>query len=426
MQYFAVAVASLVLAEGILTTKWASPLANIGNAGVLVAVHLTTIGFLTLVMLGALHQFVPVLTKKDLAYPVLSGFTLILVSLGLFGMIAGFLALPGTVPGGIFPPIPWILPMGGALVVVGVVLAVMNMWVTMGRAWPWTLSTWFVASGLFFVMLTVLAGLFLALSLAVPTWFTPQQVQVMGGRGLAAHVVGGVAGWLTLTAMGVSYKLFAMFTLSEERQGLWGWTAYVATSIGIMTVWVARWLGTNVVAQVGWFLILLGLVSYLWDMRVLFRQRKRRHLELNTRYAVIPLGFLVLVVLGGLLVRLGGMVTRWDIALAFLAVYGWLGGLVLTQLYKIVPFLTWLTHFGTRLGTGRPPRVQELVNESRDHYAFLLYFAAIAVGTVSLGWGWTGVFRGAMFAAEVATCDIGRALYHGAHPRKDQKSFAVF
>lgn len=150
MQYFAVAVASLVLAEGILTTKWASPLANIGNAGVLVAVHLTTIGFLTLVMLGALHQFVPVLTKKDLAYPVLSGFTLILVSLGLFGMIAGFLALPGTVPGGIFPPIPWILPMGGALVVVGVVLAVMNMWVTMGRAWPWTLSTWFVASGLFF------------------------------------------------------------------------------------------------------------------------------------------------------------------------------------------------------------------------------------------------------------------------------------
>lgn len=412
MSYFAVAVGSLLVAEALWASGLPTPLHDIGELWVLVGVHLTTIGFLTLLMLGALHQFVPVLTETELASQTWSGVTLLAVTAGLVGMVLGFLALPG----GILPHMEWLLPSGGSLVVFGVIVAVINLGVTLKRAWPWALPAWLAATGLAYLLLTVLVGLLLALSLAVPGLFSGHQLSVMGGRGLASHVVSGVGGWLTLTAMGVSYKLLAMFTLSDEHRGMAGWTAYVATAVGISAVWLARWIGLNRVAEAAWVLILFGLALYLWDMRALYRSRKRRQLELNARYGAIPLGFLGVLVLAGAAVRFGGRLGHIDIALTFMALYGWLGGLALTQLYKIVPFLTWLHQFGSRMGQGRVPRVQELVDEPRDRFAYIGYFSAVLMASVSLAAGWAAGFRVAEAIAVLATLDIARALYQAAHP----------
>lgn len=415
MTYFTVAVTSLLLAEALWASGLPTPLRDIGQPWVLAGVHLTTIGFLTLLMMGALHQFVPVLTETELASQSWSGVTVLTITTGLLGMVLGFLALPG----GPLPSAPWLLPTGGTLVVIGVIVALVNLGITLKRAWPWALPAWLAATGLLYLLLTVLVGLLLALSLAVPGLFSTHQLYVMGGRGLASHVIVGVGGWLTLTAMGVSYKLLAMFTLSDEHRGVWGWTAYLATAVGIFVAWLSRWMDWNRVADVAWIVILVGLAIYLFDMRALYRVRKRRELELNARYGIVPLGFLAALIVAGLVVRLGGELARIDIALVYFALYGWLGGLALTQLYKIIPFLTWLNQFGNKMGKGRVPRVQELVNEPRDRYAYLFYFLMVLVAAVSLAAGWFEGFRIAEALIFVATLDIARALYHAAHPKHE-------
>ncbi len=417
MSYFTAAIISLLLAEVIWALGLGNPLQDIGSAWVLVGVHLTTIGFLTLLMMGALHQFVPVLTETELASQTWSGVTFWSVTIGLAGMVGGFLALPTAIPGGIRPGLPWLLPLGGTLVVGGVTIALVNLGVTLKRAWPWTLSAWLVANGLAYLLVTVLAGLTFALAFADPMLFPSSWLGVLGGRGLVAHVIGGVAGWLTLTAMGVSYKLLAMFTLSDEHRGLWGWTAYILTAVGIFGAWLGNWIGTNRWANIAWMLILLGLALYLWDMRSLYRQRKRRRLELNARFGIIGLGFLAVIIVVGLVGGLSGALGRIAVPLTFLALYGWLGGLALTQIYKIVPFLTWLNQFGNRMGKGPTPRVQDLVNEERDWYAYVVYFGAITLGSVCLYTGWFIVFRVALGVAFIATLDIARGLYHAAHPK---------
>ncbi len=416
MSYFTVAVTSLLLAEAVWASGAARPLQNIGSAWVLVGVHLTTIGFLTVLMMGALHQFVPVLTETELASQTWSGVTLGFLTLGLAGMVAGFLALPFQVPGGVLPNFPWLLPIGGTLVVLGVIVALFNLGITLKRAWPWTLSAWLVTTGLGYLFLTVVAGLTFAVSFADPKLFPSTWLAIMGGRGLAAHVIGGVGGWLTLTAMGVSYKLLAMFTLSDEHRGAAGWIAYVATALGIFVAWLGRWIGANRWSNVAWIVILVGLAFYLWDMRVLYQQRKRRQLELNGRYATIALAYLAVLIIAAAVVRLGGVFRRVDIALTFLALYGWLGGLALTQLYKIIPFLTWLDRYGARMGKGRIPRVQDLVNERRDRYAYWVYFVAMLLGSVFLALGWFSAFRIVLAMTFLATLDIARAFYHAAHP----------
>lgn len=416
MSYFTVAVGALLVAEAVWASGLARPLANIGSAWVLVGVHLTTLGFLTLLMMGALHQFVPVLTETELASQGWSGVTLWCLTLGLGGMVVGFLALPLQAPGGPLPSIPWILPTGGTLVVAGVIVALINLGITLKRSWPWTLSAWLVATGLTYLFLTVLAGMAFALAFADPKLFPATWIAVMGGRGLASHVMAGVGGWLTLTAMGVSYKLLAMFTLSDEHRGIWGWASYVATALGILAVWLSRWWDWNQVANVAWLVILIGLALYLWDIGVLYRARKRRHLELNARYGIIPLACLGAFIVAGIAVRWSGALVRVDIALVFFALYGWLGGLALTQLYKIIPFLTWLNQFGHRMGKERVPQVQELVNEPRDRYAYMVYFLMVLFGTTSLAIGWFKGFRIAEAIAFLATVAIACALYQAAHP----------
>lgn len=422
MSYFMVAVVSLILAEGIWATGLANPIADVGSAWVLVGVHLTTIGFLTLMMLGALHQFVPVLTETELASQKWSGVTFFSMSLGLLGMIMGFLALPSTIAGGTLPEISWMLPAGGASVVAGVVVALLNLGVTLKRSWPWELPAWLVATGLAFLLLTVLAGLTFALAFAYPGLFPPTWRIALAGGGLISHIIGGVGGWLTLTAMGVSYKLLAMFTLSNEHRGVLGRIAYIGTALGIFVAWLSYWVGATVGARAAWILILVGLAAYLGDMRLLYRQRKRRQLELNARYGAIPLGFLAGLIVAAAIARLSGSLERIDLPLTFWALYGWLGGLALTQIYKIIPFLTWIDQFGSRMGKGRTPRVQDLVDERRDRYAYLVYFVAVILASVFLYLGWGLDFRIALGAMSIATLDIARALYRAAHPQLSQES----
>ncbi|MGH9559996.1 MAG: hypothetical protein ACRD3S_00955, partial [Terracidiphilus sp.] len=106
----------------------------------------------------------------------------------------------------------------------------------------------------------------------------------------------------------------------------------------------------------------------------------------------------------------------------YLFLFGWLSGLGLSQLYKIVPFLTWLERYGSILGKQPVPRVQDLVNERRDRPWFILYFGAVTVAALCIVIGWPTVWRLAAAGQLVATLMIARALWlsrYGA-PRRAQ------
>ena len=103
--------------------------------------------------------------------------------------------------------------------------------------------------------------------------------------------------------------------------------------------------------------------------------------------------------------------------------FGWLGGLGLTQLYKIIPFLTWLGRYGSRLGRASVPRVQDLVRERRGGAWFVLYFAAtVLAGGFALSGSALG-FRTCIALVALATAGLvseywraWRSYYSHAHP----------
>ena len=129
------------------------------------------------------------------------------------------------------------------------------------------------------------------------------------------------------------------------------------------------------------------------DMVNFYRGRRRSELELNMQTAVFAFASLGLaVVLAAPLATLAGA-ERAVAASVYLVTFGWLSGLGLAKLYKIVPFMTWLECYGPVLGRAPTPRVQDLVSEAAARPWFLLYFASVWTGTAALALGSAAGFR---------------------------------
>ena len=72
---------------------------------------------------------------------------------------------------------------------------------------------------------------------------------------------------------------------------------------------------------------------------------------------------------------------------------GWLSGLGLAKLYKIVPFMACLECYGPVLGKKATPRVQDIVVEKGVENWFLLYFESVWSGAVALLCGHPHAFQ---------------------------------
>jgi hypothetical protein len=151
---------------------------------------------------------------------------------------------------------------------------------------------------------------------------------------------------------------------------------------------------------------LAALALYGNDVLHLYRARKRPHIELNSRMAALALASLAAsIVLTVVLLALGRLADHVG-AVVFLIAFGWLSGLGLAQLYKIVAFLTWLECYGPVLGKAPTPRVQDLVVEGRANKWFLLYFLVVWAGSFALVAGYSLVFQLSAATMVVATGGI--------------------
>lgn len=407
---FTIALASFALGQLGIVAGLSWPAVPDAASATFADVHLFTIGWISLLMFGALFQFVPVITGNKLLRQWLSLATLILVAVGLAGMVAGFLLL------GMAGAPAWLLPAGGLLVLAGVLTGAVNIGVPLARKHPLPLSAHFVIAALAFLLLTVLLGLCFACALTVPTTAAALAPLVAGG--LEYHVLAGVGGWFTLIAIGVSYELLPMFMLAPHDRGVWGravlWTAVSGFAIAVVVGLLAPLLPDTaglVIEQIGRALIAVAIVLYLVDVVRLYRTRRRRQIELHNRAVIgafVALGIALAVAIAA---DVTGTLGRAAPTLLVLLILGWFSGLGVTQLYKIVPFLAWLARFGRRLGSGPVPRVQDLVDEPASRKFFVAYFLGVAIAAVA-AWFEAGlVVRGAVALSLLATVLLAREYW---------------
>jgi len=406
MSYFTIALVALLGAEMLMVAGFGFPSQPIVAPQTLVLVHLIAIGWLSLLISGALLQFVPVLVAKSLAYSELPIVALAFLVAGLAGLLVGFLALAGFSVGSI----PW-LPLGAICLTVGFVLNIWNLGRTLWSARPIGLPAHFVAAGLLSLVGVITLGTIF--SFALGGWTTNPVLMRLTAQGIPLHAALGLGGWLTFTAMGVTYRLLAMFMLSPEAEHRTSQIALVAGAAAILVVLIGGPVCLLILGQglthpllVALVLAIVSLSLYGHDIVRLYRTRKRRKIELNARMAAWALGSLGLGSLLLLVLTALGEIDRFVGAIVFLFAFGWLTGLGLAKLYKIVAFLTWLECYGELLGRRPTPRVQDLVDERRAKLWFWLYFASVGAASIAAFLGAPLAFRVAAFGMLVATVKI--------------------
>lgn len=292
------------------------------HPGAVSAVHVAMLAFLTTAVLGALHQFAPVVGRRPLRSTRAAWVTLV-------GMVAT----------------AWILPTGFAhgpesLVAAGAILGTS----TVGLA-AWNLSgplssrdgglpLWGLRVSVTYLVLTVLFGVVYAFDRQTG-WFPLVPHRVL------AHAHLGLVGWLGLTYVAVAEKLWPMFLLAHRPHDREGRLAVGLLSLGAPILTVGLLVALEPVAWIGGVLAGAGFCAHLASLLACVRHRRRR-LELLHAYLFVSAGFLVLGLVLAEIAAVFPMTAfrRSDLVAAEIAaLVGWLGLAIVGHAHKIVPFI---------------------------------------------------------------------------------------
>ena len=343
--------------------------------GMLAATHLLTVGFMLVVMLGALLQILPVVAGAQIANPLAVSRV---VHPGLAG---GVLMLSA----GFYFSQPILLEV--AAVVLGGAGSIF-LWAA-GKALLEVDSTSPTIRGLKLAMfgLVGVLGLGVVMALALANGWAlalPDLANLHAGWGLGA--------WAGVLLAAIAYVVVPMFQLTPPyplRSSWW----FPIVIFALLTVWtvahIADWPIIVRMAQ-----SLIGLVGTVFAGWTLYLQAKRRRARIDATYRYWQLGavasILALLMLSTVairpeLVELPG----WATAFGVLLLVGGFVSFINGMLYKIVPFLAWMHLQSLAMANGPAPNMNKLLADGdmqRQMHAHALALLLLLAATLRPEW----------------------------------------
>lgn len=330
----ALAWTTIALRPELLTGQHAVPAA-------LAVTHLLTLAFATLILLGAMHQLVPVLLVTKLHAPRLGDVSFALVAPGAAAIVLGF-AFGYRVP---------LLAAGGTAVLAGLLLFDYNLLRTFLAARRRDAVSVAMLCSALYLTLTALLGLLIALRAVVPG--------LAGVLGYATplHLGLGLMGAFGVAIAGAGHRLLSMFVLSHgvSRARL-AWLLWsVGAALAALTLQTfAGW----PLAPLAALLALAAGVLFVLDVVAILRMRLRRRIEAPMATYLAGPAFLVVAAVAALDGRPDVAVMAVLVGFVTLAIAG--------MLVKIAAFLTWQHRFAARVGQGAVPLVKDLTRSELE------------------------------------------------------------
>jgi hypothetical protein len=364
LAFLAAASAGLVACGG--TWIWARNVAAVNPSAdsVVAAVHFGVLATLSMGLLGATHQFTPVITGRPLRSLLLARATFVT-----------WLLASWMLPFGIATRQLGVTAVSGALAGIAIVALAVNLTAPLsarGKGAP-VIALRFAVAGA--VLTTFLGVAFVGDRQG--NWFA-----LSGHADLAMGVIG-MFGWLGITYVGVAEKLWPMFMLAHLPAGRRAGSVAVWT-IPIGAVALAGGLGWSILglAWAGAGVLAVGLGAHLVSLWAHVRHRRRKadlHLVFVMTSAAWLLAGAGLALAGALVLphRYGAGVAL--VAAAMAAFGGWLLEALVGHAHKVVPFIVWSALRARGVATG-PSGKPLMFADLYDHR-----WAAATYGTTTAG-----------------------------------------
>jgi len=325
-------------------------------------VHLYMLGFVMMIIFGAMAQLVPVVI--EVGHAAVDFFYIIwpMLALGTILMVAGFTLSTS------------LLPFGGLMVLVSMVIFAADLFWTLKKGEHKSIVVSVMGTSNVFLLLGILTGFVMSLAFG-------GFIEIDPHHWLKAHVFAVFGGYVVLTIMGLSMVLIPMFGLSHgfnDKPMLW---AYRLMIFSVSTVMAGSLLDLYLLEWFGIAAILVALGSYFYQVFLIAKTRARKENDIWVKSLVFAFVTLLLSMSFTTVYIFGGSVA-WLMSGGWLLMAGFTGFLITAHLYKIIPFLVWFERYAPLVGKQKVPMLYEMV-PARQAEAQMV-FTAVGVSLVAL------------------------------------------
>jgi hypothetical protein len=376
LRYLVGAAGAFVLAA--LSLPWLAPELAGHNyqPRILALAHTVTLGWITLTIMGASYQIIPIVLERPIWSERLGRWQFMLLAVGIAGMVGHFFIAEWS-------GLLW----GAGLVALGTAAHLVNAAMSVRGLRQWTFTARLVAGALVGFALTLLFGLVLA---AHHVWtFLPPATFPL----IHAHFHLALLGWVLPMVIGIAARVYPMFLLAREPGGWPGRAQSWGIGLGVPAV-VVGILASRELLVAGALAVTAAVLGHgLWVLDMV-RTARRPHLDWGLRLVLAGALFLAPATLLGLALALDVVAgPRAAVAYAVLTLGGWASLTIAGMMLRIVPFLVWYRAYSPRVGRAPVPTLAQLSSPLVEGLACGLLSVGMAVLAVAAFIGEVSVIR---------------------------------
>ncbi len=333
------------------------------DPAVLAWVHLYLLGFVMMIIFGAMAQLLPVVL--EVGHFGVEFFYVIwpLLAVGTFLMMGGFVFVPA------------LLPYGGTVVLISMLIFIFDIFMTLRNVKEFNLSVTTVLLANISLLMGIIIGIVMALAYA-------GQIDVNISALLVAHIYLVVGGYIIISIMGLSMILLPMFGLSHGYVNNAVKIAVSLMSISVILVLFSVILSIELIAYIGYGLSVIAIIAYLMQIQTIYQKRARKIQDIYSYSMILSYTFLLLSVLFGLVFFFMD-IQKFLYLSVWLLLIGFFSFMISGHLYKIVPFLVWFEKFADLVGKEKVPMLVDMVPDRATYMQ--LGFVLIGIIISSLG-----------------------------------------
>jgi hypothetical protein len=332
--------------------------------------HTVTLGWITLAIMGASYQLVPIVLARPIWSERLARWQLAVLTIAVTGMITHFYL--GSWPG---------LATAAGLLAVGIALHLLNVGMSLRGFTRWTFTARLVVLGYAGLALTTVFGLALAANRVWP--FLPGEFFPI----LHAHVQLALLGWISPMIVAITARVYPMFFLAPAPRPTHAFLQRWGLTVGVPAV-VLGLLGVPGLLVAGALALAVAAGAHTVWVCEMVRGRKRPGLDWGLRFVLTATAFLPPAAVLGVAMaadRVAG--PRVALAYAVIVLGGWISLTIIGMMLKIVPFLVWYRAYGPRAGREAVPTLPQLSWPRAEGLAYALLTGGVAglAATVLVG-----------------------------------------
>ena len=343
--------------------------------------HGMALGWATMIILGASHQLIPVLTEKSLFSIRLAHFSFFLAAVGIPLLVYGFYTFN----------MGWPSKWGGRLVLLSVMAYLVNIFNTVKTGKSGNIYSLFIVTAASWLFITAFLGLVLVYNFTYP--FLPKDVLTY----LPLHAHAGILGWFLMLIIGVGSRLIPMFLISKYQNNRRLKLIFLMINGGLIYYLLSYYFQFPYPVFIAGLMIGTALSFFLHYIFRIWQCRIRKKVDQPMRISLLSVAMMLLPLLIILVVSVyrisGGPQSRLVLLYGFLIFFGWITSLILGMTFKTLPFIIWNKCYHEKAGLMKTPDPKTLMSDRLFMAMGVSYLSGFLVFSLGIFGGYANLLK---------------------------------